>query len=166
MTIRPVTEADAEAITAIYNHYIRDTIITFEEDEVSVDEIRSRIRTIVASGFPYVVWQDPVSSHILGYAYTSTFRTRNAFRFTTESTIYLAHDAKVMNQGIGTKLYEALITECRARKFHAILGVVSLPNDSSARLHEKLGFVKCGHLRDSGFKFGKWVDVGIWELIL
>ncbi|KAJ3016717.1 UNVERIFIED_CONTAM: hypothetical protein HDU68_012073 [Siphonaria sp. JEL0065] len=164
--IRPATIEDASAIQAIYNPYITDTIITFEEEAVSIDEIKSRIESILSQGYPYIVYQDPETKQILGYAYSSQFRTRNAYRFTTESTVYLVNDPKVHGKGIGTLLYKRLIEECRNRGYHSILGVVALPNEASARLHEKLGFMKCCHLRDSGFKFGKWVDVGFWELLL
>ncbi|ORY41375.1 phosphinothricin N-acetyltransferase [Rhizoclosmatium globosum] len=164
--IRPATENDAEAIRDIYQPYITDTIITFEEEPVSVEEIRSRITKILADGYPYFVYEDPETKKILGYCYSSQFRTRNAYRFCTESSLYLINDDSVKGKGLGTLLYKHLIEELRVRKFHTVLGVVSLPNEASAKLHEKLGFTKCCHLRESGFKFGKWIDVGFWELIL
>ncbi|KAJ3190875.1 hypothetical protein HDU82_003797, partial [Entophlyctis luteolus] len=91
---------------------------------------------------------------------------RRAYRFTAETSVYLARTSTVMRRGVGAALYAKLIEECRSRGFHSVIGVVSLPNEASTRLHEKFGFVKCGHLSQSGFKFDKWVDVGMWELIL
>jgi L-amino acid N-acyltransferase YncA len=159
--IRPVLPADAASIVDIYNPYIRDTTITFEEEPVSREEMALRIGK-VTKDFPWLVWEE--DGVVLGYAYGSTWRARPAYRFALETTIYLSPSC--CGKGVGPKLYEALITELRQRGFHSALGCIALPNDPSVRLHEKLGFQKVAHFKEAGWKFGAWVDVGFWELIL
>ena len=156
--IRPVLLSDAQALADIYNPYIRDTLITFEEEPVSGETMAARI-TQVTGSYPWLVWEE--AGAVVGYAYGSTWRTRHAFRFSVETTVYLVpgHQQK----GIGTRLYEALLAELSARGFHSALGCLTLPHASSVRLHEKLGFQKVGHMREAGWKFGGWVDVGFWE---
>jgi L-amino acid N-acyltransferase YncA len=159
--IRPVSLADAKAIADIYNPYIRDTTITFEEEPVSAEEIAQRIEKVTKT-YPWIVWEE--DGRVIGYAYGSTWRTRHAYRFATETAIYLSSECR--QKGIGTKLYQALLTELRQYGFHSVLGCLALPNDPSVRLHEKLGFTKVAHMKEAGWKFGAWVDVGFWELIL
>ena len=159
--IRPVQLTDAQALVDIYNPFIRDTIITFEEEPIPAEEMASRIAKVTAA-FPWLVWEE--EGGILGYAYGSTWRTRHAYRFAVETTIYLALGQQ--GRGVGLKLYEALLVELRGRGFHSALGCLSLPNEPSVRLHEKLGFQKVGHMREAGWKFGAWVDVGFWERML
>jgi phosphinothricin acetyltransferase len=159
--IRPVLPTDAPALADIYNPYIRDTIITFEEEPVSVAEMGARIAKVTAT-YPWLVWEE--DGVVIGYAYASTWRARHAYRFAAETTIYLAqgHHGK----GRGAALYRALLAELKQRGFHSALGCLGLPNEPSVRLHEKLGFRKVGHMTEAGWKFGAWVDVGFWELML
>ncbi|KAJ3237045.1 hypothetical protein HDU81_010048 [Chytriomyces hyalinus] len=166
MPIRNVNPAtDAAAIAAIYAPFIADTIITFEEVPVSAVEMQKRIEAIVASplNYPYIVYEND-DGKVIGYAYGSQFRVRNAYRFTVETSLYL--DINEQGKGVGSLLYKELLKRLKDGGFHSALGVVSLPNEASQRLHEKFGFTKCCHLRESGFKFGKWIDVGMWELLL
>ncbi|MBP1625850.1 MAG: N-acetyltransferase family protein [Holophagaceae bacterium] len=159
--IRPATLADAAAIAAIYNPYITDTVITFEEEAVSVEEMEGRIRKVSAT-FPWIVWEE--EGQVLGYAYASSWRSRRAYRFAAETTVYvdLAHQRK----GIGEKLYRELVVAMREFGFHSALGCLALPNDPSVALHEKLGFTKVAHMKEAGRKFEQWIDVGFWEIIL
>ena len=159
--IRPVTPADAPALADIYNPYVRDTIITFEEEPVTAEEMVARIKKVTAA-YPWLVLE--AGGVVLGYAYGSTWRTRAAYRFAVETTIYLAPGQG--GKGLGAALYEALMLELKHRDFHSALGCLGLPNDPSVRLHEKLGFRKVGHMREAGWKFGAWVDVGFWERML
>jgi phosphinothricin acetyltransferase len=100
----------------------------------------------------------------VGYAYASSWKRRSAYRYAVESTIYLAPEFH--GRGLGSELYRALIAEMRARGFHCAIGGISLPNPASIALHEKLGYKHIGQFREVGWKFGKWVDVGHWELLL
>ncbi len=160
--IRQIKTSDIEQITKIYNGYIADSLITFEEELIDSSEMRRRIKIMEGKEFPFIVWEE--EGNVIGYAYAGTFRERNAYRFTVESSIYL--DPKYFGKGIGKKLYNSLISNCREKGYHSMIGVITLPNEISVRLHESLGFKKVGHLTESGFKFGKWADVGFWELLL
>ena len=159
--IRPATTADAAAIAAIYNHYILHTIVTFEEEAVTAADMAGRISEITAS-HPWLVWAE--DGKILGYAYAGKWKSRCAYRYAVESTVYLAKEAT--GRGLGTKLYTALISELRQAKLHCVIGGVALPNAGSVALHEKLGFTKVAHFKETGWKQNRWIDVGYWELIL
>jgi phosphinothricin acetyltransferase len=158
--IRVCTAADAASIAEIYNHYVRETVVTFEETPVGADEMARRIADVGAR-FPWLVWDD---GGVVGYAYASAWKTRSAYRFAVETTIYLAtgHEGR----GIGSKLYRALLAELKPRGFHTVIGGIALPNPASVALHEKLGFKKIAHFAEVGWKQGRWVDVAYWQLLL
>lgn len=162
LNLREAVAADADAIAAIYNHYIRDTIVTFEEEAVSAAEMARRLATVRAAGWPYLVAERDGS--LLGYAYASAWKARRAYRHSVESTVYL--HPQHTGQGCGRALYEALLTRLRALPVHAVIGCISLPNAASIALHERLGFVQVSQFREVGFKFGRWIDVGDWQLRL
>jgi phosphinothricin acetyltransferase len=159
--IRSATTDDAARICEIYNHYILHSTITFEEQVISVEEMQQRIEEVVA-GLPWLVWVD--DQLVQGFAYASKWKGRCAYRYSVESTVYLAEGST--GKGIGSKLYEALLTELRNNNMHVVMGGIALPNDASVALHEKLGFEKVAHFREVGWKFGKWIDVGYWQLFL
>lgn len=161
MSIRPATLEDAAAIAAIYNPYIRDTVITFEYDEVSVEEIAARIAK-VQQHFDWLVLEE--AERIVGYAYYGKFRERKAYDGTVETSIYLDRD--VLGQGRGRRLYAALLESIRAKGFREVIGCLALPNEPSVALHEKMGFAKVGQFPAVGYKFGWYVDVGFWQLSL
>ena len=160
--IRPATLDDAAAICAVYNHYVATTTISFEEDPVAPGDMAQRIADITAAGLPYLVAH--ADGRLLGYAYASKWRARPAYRTSVESSIYL--DPEAAGRGAGTALYRALLDELRARDVHMVIGGIAQPNEPSAALHEKLGFRKVAHFSEVGRKFGRWVDVGYWELRL
>jgi phosphinothricin acetyltransferase len=161
--LRRATTADAAALAGIYNHYVAHTIITFEEEPVSAAGMAQRIGETLADGFPWFVWAEP-DGRILGYAHASKWKSRCSYRYSAETTVYL--DKSATRRGLGTKLYTAVIAELRALKLHALIGGVALPNEASIALHEKFGFRKVAHFKETGFKFGQWIDVGYWELML
>lgn len=160
MNIRKANLTDAAQIAEIYNFYIKNTHQTFETEPLSADEMRTRISDI-SEDFPYLVAEE--NGTICGYAYAAQFKLRRAYEFSVEVSIYVKADAK--QKGIGTQLYEKLFAELRETDFHAIIAGISLPNDASIRFHEKFGFEKVAHFREVGYKLGRWVDVGFWELI-
>ena len=160
--IRPATTADAAAIAAIYNHYVLTTCVTFEEEAVPTAEMAQRIADTRATELPWLLWEE--AGKILGYAYASKWKSRCAYRYSVESTVYL--DPAATGRGLGTQLYTMLIAELRAQKFHGVIGGVALPNAASVALHEKFGFQKVAHFKEVGWKFEHWIDVGYWELIL
>jgi len=159
--IRPAVTSDATAIAAIYNDYIRKTVITFEEVPVAVDEMAQRVLD-VGERLPWLVWDD--GGTVAGWAYATPWKARSAYRFSVETTVYLA--ASHHGRGLGTALYGALIEDLRARKLHSAVGGIALPNPASVALHEKLGFIKIAQFAEIGWKLGRWIDVGYWQLIL
>ncbi len=159
--IRPVSTSDAATICAIYNHYIVNTCISFEEEPISESGMAVRIKEI-SSSYPWLVWEE--HGEVIGYAYAGKWKSRTAYRYAVESTVYLRHD--VAGRGIGRKLYEQLVIDLRKAGMHCVVGCVALPNDASQRLHEKLGFKKVGHFDQAGRKFEQWIDIGYWQLLL
>jgi len=157
--IRSATAADAAAIADIYNWYVANSTITFEVDPVSADEMARRIESVLAAHEWLVLGGE---GGLLGYAYAGRFRERAAYGQATESTIYLRHD--LPGKGFGAPLYAELIRRTFARGYRHMVGAIALPNEPSVRLHERLGFVKAGHLVRIGRKFDRWIDVGNWQL--
>ena len=161
--IRPALESDATQVTSIYNPYVVGTTISFEEVPVSVQDMLQRMREVQDASLPYLVIEDAKSA-VIGYAYASKWKGRCAYRFSVETSIYLADSA--LGQGLGSQLYDALLNQLRATQVHLAIAGIALPNEPSIALHEKLGFEKVAHFKEVGFKFEKWVDVGYWQLSL
>lgn len=159
--IRTVEMKDIREICSIYNHYVENTTITFEEEPISISEMEQRI-TEVTSAYPWLVYEE--QGTILGYAYASRWKARAAYRHSVETSIYVSKDN--LGKGIGKKLYNTLLTELRKSDIHAVIGGMSLPNEQSQKLHESLGFKKTAEFKEVGYKFQKWIDVGYWELIV
>ena len=160
MNIRDATPDDAPAIAEIYNHYVTSSIATFEEEEVSDHDMEERIRAI-AGNYPFMVVCE--GSNVCGYAYANRWNERSAYRHTVIATIYLADG--IERRGHGTALYTALLDRLRTDPYRVVIGGISLPNAASVALHEKLGFKKVAHFEQVGFKFGKWIDVGYWQIV-
>ena len=160
--LRPVCSADGAAICAVYNHYIENTIISFEETPLQTAEMEERIREISAK-YPFLVWEEE-GGEINGYAYANTWRARSAYRHSAEVSIYLKNGFQ--GRGIGRELMTKLLAELRKTDIHTLVAGIALPNENSVALHEKFGFKKAAHFGEIGRKFGKWLDVGYWELIL
>lgn len=158
--LRDATTGDAEAISAIYNPYVEKTIITFEQNPVTAAEMAARVENVRAT-YPWLVCE--AAGRVMGYAYATRWRTRAAYDHTAETTVYLAE--KATGQGLGYKLYMALLQALRTSGIHAALGCIALPNDASIALHEKCGFRKVAHFSQVGRKFDRWVDVGFWQLL-
>jgi len=148
------------AIAAIYAPYVLTGTVSFEFDPPDARQMRTRMES--SNGlYPWIVATNGEGKGVLGYAYATRFREREAYRFAVETSVYVA--GAVQGQGIGRLLYEALIDTLRAQGFTQALGVISLPNDHSIRTHEQVGFRRAGQLREIGFKEGRWVDIGIWQ---
>ena len=162
MTMREARVDDADAIAAIYNYYVLTTSISFEETEVSAIDMAGRIADVQAAGLPWLVAE--IDGAVAGYAYATKWRVRHAYRFSVESSVYLAPDSA--GKGIGAKLYGVLLERLRAGGYHLAIGGIALPNAASVALHEKMGFEKVAHFSEVGFKFGRWTDVGYWQLAL
>lgn len=159
--IRNASCADAPAICAIYNHYIVNTTVTFEEAALSDAQMAERISDVTQT-YPWIVYVQ--GEAVIGYAYAGKWRARSAYNRTAEVSIYLDH--KATGRGIGSKLMDELLRRLKAMDIHTAIGGASLPNDPSVALQEKFGFRKAAHFHEVGYKFGKWIDVGYWELAL
>lgn len=152
---------DGERICAIYNHYIENSIATFEEESVAVSDMRGRIEDANEER-PWLVYE--VDKVVAGFAYASPWKSRCAYRYSLETTVYLSHDH--LGQGIGTALYAQLIEAIKTKKIHSLIAAIALPNEGSIALHEKLDFKKVGQFVEVGWKFDHWIDVDYWELLL
>ena len=142
------------------NRVIATTAIHFGYEPLGANEL---VEVWRARGkFPWLALED--GGGVLGYAKAGTWRARDAYQWTCETTIYMAESAR--GRGLGRVLYKALLDECKARGFHSAIGGITLPNDASVALHEKLGFVSVGVVRDAGHKFDRWHDVGFWQCML
>ncbi len=160
--IRPVKRQDAQALADIYNHYVKNTVITFEEDCINNNEMIKRIEKITNLDLPWLVIEE--NDVLLGYAYATPWKARSAYRFSVEATVYLT--PKEQGKGLGTDLYQALISELKQKSIHSVLGGITLPNPASVALHEKLGMTKVAHFHQVGRKFDQWLDTGYWQLTL
>jgi len=157
--IRNVQIEDAKELVAIYNYYVINTIVTFDRTPFSSDDFKQKIKSIYKK-YPFIVFEE--NNEILGYAYASSWRAKPSYKHTAESTIYIKNS--VLGKGIGTKLYTELLQQLKQQNFHTIIGGLTLPNDASIKLHEKLGFKKVAHFKEVGRKFNQWLDVAFWQL--
>jgi len=159
--IRLVSVADAEAICDIYNYYVSNSTISFEEVGVNVSEMSRRIVS-VSETLPWLVIE--TDGKVDGYAYATKWRERSAYRFSVELSVYLAPSA--IGKGCGALLYENLFEHLRKSGVHLLIAGIALPNENSIKLHEKMGFIKVAHFAEVGFKNNQWVDVAYWQRFL
>ncbi|MGC3964114.1 MAG: GNAT family N-acetyltransferase [Rhodocyclaceae bacterium] len=159
MMIRHATPADIPAITAIYRHYVLNDTATFEEESPTDAEMRARFDKIVAAGLPYVVAED--DGRIEGYAYLNYFRTRSAYRFTLEDSIYL--DPAATGKGLGSALLQRLLDDGERWGARQIVAVIGGNNPASVALHRRFGFEDVGVMKSVGLKFGQWLDTPILQ---
>lgn len=163
MLIRSASTADLPAITAIYAHHVAQGTGSFELEPPSLAEMQARFAAITAAGFPYLVAE--AEGEVLGYAYANHFRTRPAYRFTVEDSIYVAPAA--LGRGVGRALLEALIAACTAAGKRQMLAVIGdAANAGSIALHRACGFTDAGRFRDVGWKFGQWRDIVLMQRAL
>lgn len=159
--VRPVKTSDAESICSIYNTYVENTRATFEEEVLSVKDMKARIENITQR-YPWVVYEK--EDKVVGYTYATQWKERSAYRHSVEIGIYV--ESNYLGIGIGTELNKALIAKLRDQKIHCVIAGIALPNPASIALFEKIGFEKVAHFKEVGYKLGRWVDVGYWELLL
>lgn len=157
--IRSATLSDAAAIAEIYNHYIIETVVSFEEEPVTDVDIARRFELIQSASFPWLVAEE--RGQMVGYAYANRWNVRASYRLTAEVTVYLAPSHA--GRGLGSSLYGQLFPLLQGRGIHAVIGGISLPNEASVALHEKFGLRKVAHFEEVGFKFNRWIDVGYWQ---
>jgi phosphinothricin acetyltransferase len=162
--VREAAADDAQAIAALYAHYVRTSLATFEETPPDASDIAQRIAAVRAAGLPWLVAAD-LQGGLLGYAYASPYRTRSAYRYTVENSVYVA--PQTMRSGIGALLMRRIIERCTDLGYRQMLAVIGdSGNAASIALHARLGFRMIGTHRGVGFKHGRWVDVVHMQLPL
>jgi phosphinothricin acetyltransferase len=160
--LRAASAADAAAIAALYAPYVSGSAASFETEPPDAAEIARRMAGDDGKYLWLVAcWEE---GSLLGYAYVSAFRTRPAYRFTVEVTVYIAGDAH--GRGVGSALYSALLPLLEAQGFAQAIAAITLPNPASVALHERFGFRRVGAYEAVGFKQGGWHSVGLWQRTL
>lgn len=155
VVVRPATPDDIPSIQAIYAHHVGKGLASFEEVPPDAREMRRRYDEITAAGFPYLAAE--FGGMVAGYGYCTLYRTRSAYRFAVEDSIYVRQD--VLGRGIGRRLLHELIERCEALGYRQMVAVIGdSANTGSIGLHASLGFLRVGTLRSVGFKHGRWVD--------
>ena len=159
--IRSVRPADAAAIANIYNEYVNHSTATFETVPVTQADMQQRI-VHIAAACPCLVYE--AEGEVVGYCYAHPWKEREAYRYTWETTVYIScpHTGK----GIGTLLMQHLIAECRKRECRALIACITAENENSRKLHERMGFRQVSLFARVGYKFGRWLDVTDYELLL
>lgn len=159
--IRSANVADAEIICSIYNYYVSNTRISFEEMTVSTSEMSRRIINVTET-LPWLVIEN--DGIVDGYAYATKWRERSAYRFSVEVSVYLS--PSIIGRGCGARLYDALFEHLSKLGVHVLIAGIALPNEKSIKLHEKIGFLKVAHFAEVGFKNNQWIDVAYWQKLL
>ena len=160
-TIRLARTEDAGQIQAIYAPIVSSTVISFELEPPTVEEMHQRILTTLQK-YPWLVCER--DREILGYAYASEHRTRAAYQWCVDVSVYV--NGRIRRAGIGRALYISLLKILRVQGFYNAYAGITLPNPASVGLHDSLGFTPIGVYRSVGYKLGKWHDVGWWHLAL
>jgi phosphinothricin acetyltransferase len=155
MIVRPASAADFAAIQSIYAHHVLHGLASFEEEPPSLQEIRRRYDDVIARGLPYLAAEE--AGEVLGYGYCTPYRTRSAYRYALEDSVYVREGQH--RKGIGKAILAELIVRCEQLGYRQMIAVIGdSAQDASIGLHARLGFLRAGTLRSVGFKFGRWVD--------
>ena len=161
--IRTADACDLPAITEIYRESVLHGVASYEIEPPSLAEMGTRFAAITANGYPYIVAADP-AGQIVGYAYASAFRTRPAYRWLVEDSIYLAPKAR--GHGLGRALLAELVERCTALGFRQMVAVIGGAHPASIAVHRAAGFEHGGLMKATGFKHGRWLDTVIMQLAL
>jgi phosphinothricin acetyltransferase len=160
--IRPAHADDVDRICDIYNHYVQHAVATFEESPVSREDMHGRIAEVQERYF-WLVYENGFDG-VIGYAYAGKWKTRAAYRFSVETSVYI--DPAQCGKGIGRALYTELLARLRDTNVHSVVGGVAGDNPASFALHEAFGFRKVACFEQIGHKFGQWVGVTYFQLLL
>ncbi|MCY0148957.1 GNAT family N-acetyltransferase [Hoeflea sp. G2-23] len=155
MIIRDAASTDLPAITRIYSDSVQNGVASYELVIPDEAEMGRRMAALRDSSYPYLIAEDDDGA-VLGYAYASAFRTRPAYRWLVEDSIYLAPEAR--GRGVGRALLEALISRCETLGFRQMVAVIGGAHPASIAVHQKAGFASAGMIAGSGHKHGRWLD--------
>ena len=160
MQVRAATADDIPAVHAIYAHHVANGLASFEEQPPSRDELLRRYREVTGQGLPYIVAE--FGAEVAGYGYCALYRTRSAYRYALEDSIYVRQD--MHGRGVGSALLAELIRCCEELGHRQLIAVIGdSAHAASINLHASQGFLRVGTLRSVGFKFGRWVDCVIMQ---
>jgi phosphinothricin acetyltransferase len=163
MLIRPAAPQDLPAIQSIYAYHVLNGLASFEEEAPPLSEMQRRYEDVTRQGLPYLVAEE--KGEVLGYGYCALYRTRSAYRHTLEDSIYVKNGKQ--GKGVGKAVLAELIARCTALNYRQVIAVIGdSANAGSIAVHASLGFVRCGTLRSSGYKLGRWVDTVFMQLPL
>ena len=159
--IRPVADRDVPDIREIYNHYVTNSVVTFDEKRWTIAQWREKIAHLRKLDLPFLVAESP-SGQVLGYAYVTPWKDKAAYRYTVENSIYLGPAAT--GKGLGRELLRELIARSKAAGIKEIIAVIADKGaDASIHLHEQFGFVTIGSMGKVGFKFGRWLGTVLMQ---
>ncbi|MFI3259222.1 MAG: N-acetyltransferase family protein [Rikenellaceae bacterium] len=157
--IREVRLEDLNAIMEIYNHYVVNTTVSFDEVAWTIEDAIHKYEILNEGGYPFFCCE--VEGEIVGYCYLSNWNSRSAYKTTAEVTIYLKPDMK--RRGYGRAMLKALVDVAKEGRYHSLIAAITIPNEASVALHEEFGFVKVSFFPAVGYKLGGWCDVGHWQ---
>lgn len=162
-SLRPATEADMAQVQRIYGEHVTHGLASFEETVPTVEDMLARFRALKSQSFPYIVAER--KGAIVGYTYAGPYRTRSAYRFSIENSVYV--DRQAAGEGIGRALLSSLIQDCEKGPWRQMIAIIgNSGNGASIALHKSLGFRLVGTLRDVGFKHDQWVDTVLMQRAL
>lgn len=154
--LRDATEGDIPSMLAIYNHYVANSTVTFDEEPLTLAEMREKFAKVAQLGYPWIVAESAGSGEVLGYAYVVPWKSKAAYRFTVENSIYLG--AAATGKGIGTALMTELLPRAKAAGVKEVIAVIADKGaEASLAIHRRFGFTEIGHMGKVGFKFDRWL---------
>jgi phosphinothricin acetyltransferase len=161
--VRPAAPDDLPAIHGIYSHHVLNGLASFEELPPPVEEMRRRFDDVRSRGLPYLAAD--FGGVLAGYGYCAPYRSRSAYRYSLEDSVYVRHGSE--GRGVGSALLRELIDRCEVLGYRSVIAVIGdSGNSASINLHAAFGFLRVGTLRSAGFKFGRWVDSVLMQRML
>lgn len=160
-TLRDATTRDIPDLLEIYNHYVANTTVTFDEDGLTLAAMRKKFKIVSDLGYPWLVGVSP-NGQVLGYAFVTPYRAKAAYRFTVENSIYLGPAST--GKGLGSALMKELLARAKAAGVKEVVAVIADQGaDASIALHKRYGFIEIGHMGRVGFKFGRWLGTVLMQ---
>lgn len=159
--IRDAVAGDIPHMLEIYNHYVANSTVTFDEDPLTLKEMRKKFAHVQELGFPWLVAESP-RGIVLGYAYVTPWKVKAAYRYTVENSIYLGPAST--GKGIGKALMSELLPRAKAAGIKEVIAVIADKGaDASVAMHRNFGFKEIGHMGKVGFKFGRWLGTYLMQ---